>query len=83
MVWARRFILVDGKRRPRDMGEAEVEGLLSGLAVQGSIVKTGGSAGSVVGASCRGLEAARSGLLLRPREVPFRGEVGAGSARGA
>ncbi|EIL89190.1 integron integrase [Rhodanobacter spathiphylli] len=35
--WIRRFILANGKRHPRDMGEAEVEGFLSALAVQGKV----------------------------------------------
>ena len=35
--WIRRFILVNGKRHPRDMGEVEVEGFLSRLAVQGKV----------------------------------------------
>lgn len=35
--WIRRFILANGKRHPRDMGEAEVEGFLSQLAVQGKV----------------------------------------------
>ncbi|MFC5437235.1 integron integrase [Rhodanobacter umsongensis] len=35
--WIRRFILANGKRHPRDMGEAEVEGFLSHLAVQGKV----------------------------------------------
>jgi integron integrase len=35
--WIRRFILANGKRHPRDMGEAEVEAFLSGLAVQGKV----------------------------------------------
>lgn len=32
--WIRRFILANGKRHPRDMGAAEVEAFLTGLAVQ-------------------------------------------------
>lgn len=32
--WIRRFILANGKRHPRDMGAAEVEGFLSALAVR-------------------------------------------------
>lgn len=35
--WVRRFILANGKRHPRDMGEAEVEGFLSMLAVEGKV----------------------------------------------
>ncbi len=35
--WIRRFILANGKRHPRDMGEAEVERFLSQLAVQGKV----------------------------------------------
>jgi integron integrase len=35
--WIRRFILANGKRHPRDMGEAEVESFLSHLAVQGQV----------------------------------------------
>lgn len=35
--WIRRFILANGKRHPRDMGAAEVEGFLSGLAVRGGV----------------------------------------------
>jgi len=37
VAWIRRFILANGKRHPRDMGEAEVEGFLSHLAVQGKV----------------------------------------------
>ncbi len=37
VAWVRRFILANGKRHPRDMGEAEVEKFLSGLAVQGKV----------------------------------------------
>lgn len=33
--WIRRFILANGKRHPRDMGVAEVEGFLSTLATHG------------------------------------------------
>jgi len=40
VAWVRRFILANGKRHPRDMGEAEVEGFLSGLAVQGKVAAT-------------------------------------------
>ncbi|MEO5811017.1 MAG: integron integrase [Rhodanobacter sp.] len=32
--WIRRFILANGKRHPRDMGVAEVEGFLSALAIE-------------------------------------------------
>jgi integron integrase len=32
--WIRRFILANGKRHPREMGAAEIEGFLSQLAVQ-------------------------------------------------
>jgi len=35
--WIRRFILANGKRHPRDMGAAELEAFLSGLAVQGRV----------------------------------------------
>lgn len=35
--WIRRFILAHGKRHPRDMGVAEVEGFLSMLAVEGKV----------------------------------------------
>lgn len=35
--WIRRFILANGKRHPRAMGAAEVEGFLSQLAVQGRV----------------------------------------------
>ncbi|HEY8585499.1 MAG TPA: integron integrase [Rhodanobacter sp.] len=35
--WIRRFILASGKRHPRDMGVAEVEAFLSGLAVHGKV----------------------------------------------
>ena len=34
MDWARRFILFHGKRHPQNMGAAEVEALLSHLALQ-------------------------------------------------
>lgn len=37
VAWIRRFILTNGKRHPRDMGGAEVEGFLSQLAVQGKV----------------------------------------------
>lgn len=35
--WARRFILANGKRHPRDMGAVEVEAFLSHLAVHGDV----------------------------------------------
>ena len=35
--WIRRFILANGKRHPAEMGEAEVEGFLSQLAVEGQV----------------------------------------------
>ena len=35
--WIRRFILANGRRHPRDMGAAEVEAFLSGLAVEGRV----------------------------------------------
>lgn len=35
--WVRRFVLANGKRHPRDMGAADVEQFLSGLAVQGRV----------------------------------------------
>lgn len=35
--WIRRFVLANGKRHPREMGAAEVEHFLSGLAVQGKV----------------------------------------------
>ncbi len=35
--WMRRFILVNGKRHPRDMGAVEVEAFLSRLAVEGEV----------------------------------------------
>ncbi|MEO9001784.1 MAG: integron integrase [Rhodanobacter sp.] len=35
--WIRRFILANGKRHPRDMGESEVQGFLSKLAVEGKV----------------------------------------------
>ena len=37
MGWIRWFILASGKRHPRDMGVAEVEGFLSSLAVEGKV----------------------------------------------
>jgi integron integrase len=40
VAWIRRFILANGKRHPRDMGGAEVEGFLSQLAVQGKVAAT-------------------------------------------
>lgn len=35
--WIRRFILANGKRHPREMGVAEVEGFLTHLAVEGEV----------------------------------------------
>ena len=35
--WVRRFVLVNGKRHPREMGAAEVERFLSDLAVRGQV----------------------------------------------
>lgn len=35
--WARRFILANGKRHPRDMGAVEVERFLTDLAVKGQV----------------------------------------------
>ncbi|MBX3691634.1 MAG: phage integrase N-terminal SAM-like domain-containing protein [Dokdonella sp.] len=35
--WIRRFILAGGRRHPRELGAAEVEAFLSGLAVQGRV----------------------------------------------
>jgi len=35
--WIRRFILANGKRHPREMGEGEVTGFLSDLAVRGRV----------------------------------------------
>jgi integron integrase len=35
--WARRFILANGKRHPRDMGAREVENFLTGLATRGHV----------------------------------------------
>lgn len=35
--WIRRFIFANGKRHPREMGEVEVEGFLSNLAVEGKV----------------------------------------------
>lgn len=40
VAWIRRFILANGKRHPRDMGESEVERFLSQLAVQGKVAAT-------------------------------------------
>ena len=37
LQWMRRFILANGKRHPREMGGAEVERFLSGLALQGNV----------------------------------------------
>ncbi|MBX3690956.1 MAG: phage integrase N-terminal SAM-like domain-containing protein [Dokdonella sp.] len=35
--WIRRFILASGRRHPRELGAAELEAFLSGLAVQGRV----------------------------------------------
>ena len=35
--WIRRFILANGKRHPRELGAAEVEAFLSGLATEGDV----------------------------------------------
>src|SRR6202158_3331616 len=35
--WVRRFILFHGKRHPRDLGQREVEGFLTHLAVKGRV----------------------------------------------
>ncbi len=35
--WIRRFILENGKRHPREMGEAEIEAFLTRLAVEGGV----------------------------------------------
>lgn len=35
--WIRRFILANGKRHPRDMGEREIESFLTDLAVRGRV----------------------------------------------
>lgn len=37
VAWIRRFILENGKRHPRDMGESEVEAFLTRLAVEGNV----------------------------------------------
>jgi integron integrase len=37
IAWIRRFILVNDKRHPRDLGVVEVEGFLTSLAVQGNV----------------------------------------------
>lgn len=37
MGWARRFILANGRRHPRELGLAEVEAFLSGLAVRDDV----------------------------------------------
>ena len=37
LLWRRRFILANGKRRPRELGPAEVEAFLSGLATEGNV----------------------------------------------
>ena len=36
-AWVRRFILANGKRHPRELGAAELERFLSGLAVEGGV----------------------------------------------
>ncbi|MFT4248129.1 MAG: integron integrase [Pseudomonas sp.] len=35
--WIRRFVLANGKRHPRDMGQAEVEAFLTSLATRGQV----------------------------------------------
>lgn len=35
VAWVFRFVLVNGKRHPRDMGSVDMERFLSGLAVHG------------------------------------------------
>jgi integron integrase len=35
--WIRRYIIINGKRHPSEMGAAEVEGFLSSLAVEGGV----------------------------------------------
>ena len=37
IAWIRRFILANGKRHPRDLGQAEIEAFLSHLAVEGQV----------------------------------------------
>jgi hypothetical protein len=37
MAWIRRFILANDKRHPRELGGAEVEQFLSGLATEGNV----------------------------------------------
>src|SRR5690606_29543714 len=37
VAWIRRFILANGKRHPRELGGAEVEAFLTGLATQGRV----------------------------------------------
>jgi len=37
VAWVRRFILANGKRHPRELGPAEVEAFLSGLATEGNV----------------------------------------------
>ena len=54
--WIKRFIIANGKRHPREMGAAEVEAFLTGLAVQGKVA-----------ASTQ--NQALSGLLFLYREV--------------
>jgi hypothetical protein len=38
--WIKRFILFNGKRHPAEMGEREVAGYLSYLAVQGEVASS-------------------------------------------
>lgn len=37
IAWIRRFILANGKRHPRSLGQAEIEAFLTGLAVEGQV----------------------------------------------
>ena len=37
IAWIRRFILANGKRHPRDLGQPEIESFLSHLAVEGQV----------------------------------------------
>lgn len=37
IAWIRRFILANGKRHPRDLGQPEIEAFLSHLAVEGQV----------------------------------------------
>lgn len=37
VAWIRRFVIANGRRHPRDMGLAEVEGFLTNLAVEGHV----------------------------------------------